>query len=90
MYVYVYSNYVDTKTKCRHLKKFTFKGTLQQVFIRVYRQEIQYVVRVYTYKGGGVWASGPQTDKHLPQSPLTLIRMTKDEKGLAFFKGLLL
>jgi hypothetical protein len=23
-------------------------------------------------------------------SPLTLIRMTKDEKGLAFFKGLLL
>ncbi len=26
-------NYKDTKTKCRHLKKFTRKGTLQQVFI---------------------------------------------------------
>jgi hypothetical protein len=25
-----------------------------------------------------------------PESVLTLIRMTKDEKGLAFFKGLLL
>ncbi len=22
-------------------------------------------------KGGGVWGSGPQTDKHLPQSPFT-------------------
>jgi hypothetical protein len=34
---YAYShgliNYLDTKTKCRHLKKFTCKGTLQQVFI---------------------------------------------------------
>jgi hypothetical protein len=29
---------------------------------------------VYTYtvcKGGGVLGSGPQTDKHLPRSPLT-------------------
>ena len=34
---YAYShgliNYLDTKTKCRHLKKFTCKGTLRQVFI---------------------------------------------------------
>jgi hypothetical protein len=30
-------NYKDTKTQCRHLKRFTWKGTLQQVFIRVYR-----------------------------------------------------
>ncbi len=29
--------YKDAKTKCRHLKKLTCKGTLQQVFIRVYR-----------------------------------------------------
>ena len=31
-------------------------------------------VWIYTYtvcKGGGVWGSGPQTDKHLPQSPFT-------------------
>jgi hypothetical protein len=30
-------NYLDTKAKCRPLKKFTCKGTLQLVFIRVYR-----------------------------------------------------
>jgi hypothetical protein len=29
-------NYKDTKTKCRHLKKLTCKGTLGQVIIRVY------------------------------------------------------
>jgi hypothetical protein len=26
-------NYIDTKAKCRHLKKLTRKGTLLQVFI---------------------------------------------------------
>ncbi len=26
-------NYIDTKAKCRHLKKFTFRGTFRQVFI---------------------------------------------------------
>jgi hypothetical protein len=26
--------YMDTKAKCRHLKKVTCKGTLRQVFIR--------------------------------------------------------
>jgi hypothetical protein len=26
-------NYIDTKAKCRHLNKFTCKGTLRQVFI---------------------------------------------------------
>jgi hypothetical protein len=30
---------------------------------------------VYTYtvckEGGGVWSTGPQTDKHLPQSPFS-------------------
>jgi hypothetical protein len=34
-------NYIDTKAKCRHLKKLTCKGTLRQVFIRVYRLGIQ-------------------------------------------------
>jgi hypothetical protein len=36
-------NYIDTKTKCRHLKKLTCKGTLLQVFIRVNRLKIQSV-----------------------------------------------
>jgi hypothetical protein len=29
--------YIDTKAKCRHLKKFNYKETLRQVFIKVYR-----------------------------------------------------
>jgi hypothetical protein len=33
-------NYKDTKAK-RHLKKLTYKETLRQVFIRVYRREIK-------------------------------------------------
>ncbi len=38
MFEYVlYFNYVDTKAKCRRVKKLTCKGTLGQVFIRVYR-----------------------------------------------------
>jgi hypothetical protein len=31
------NNYMDTNAKCRHLKKLTSKGTLRQVFIKVYR-----------------------------------------------------
>ncbi len=97
-------NYKDTKSKWRHLKILTCKGTLRQVFVRVYRLEIQTVMlvfstqlcvllplypslcstlpppplpcvnmyTVYTYtvwKGGGIWGSGPQTDKYLLQSP---------------------
>jgi hypothetical protein len=33
-------NNIDIKAKCRHLKKMICKGTLQQVFITVYRLEI--------------------------------------------------
>jgi hypothetical protein len=40
-------SYIDIKAKCRHLKKFTCKGTLRQVFIRVYRLEIQSVMLVF-------------------------------------------
>jgi len=32
-------NYIETKAKGCHLKKFTCKGTLTQVFIRVYRPQ---------------------------------------------------
>jgi hypothetical protein len=39
---------IDTKTKCRHLKKLTCKGTLWQVFIGVYRLEIQSVMLVFS------------------------------------------
>ncbi len=43
-------NYIDTKAKCHHLKKFPCKGILRKVFIRVYRLVIQSVIvegRVY-------------------------------------------
>ncbi len=32
-------NYIDNKAKCRYLKTLTCKGTLRQVFIRIYRLE---------------------------------------------------
>ncbi len=100
-------NYTDTKAKCRHLKKFTCKGTARQLlFMRVFRLEIQSVMLVFYYfrpsfvdccpsyltgstpppfpvwisilyariqcvRGGEVWGSGPQTDKHLPRRPFT-------------------
>ncbi len=44
----------------------------------------RYEVRGTQYKVWGTWY------KVLLLGILTLIRMTKDEKGLAFFKGLLL
>jgi len=31
---------IEGKAKCRHIEQFTCKGTLRQVFIRVYRLEI--------------------------------------------------
>ncbi len=40
-------NYKDTKAKCCHLKKFTCNVTLRQVFIRVYKLEIQSVTLVF-------------------------------------------
>jgi hypothetical protein len=41
-------NYIGTKAKCRHLKRFTGKGTLRQVFLRVYRLEMQSVMLVFS------------------------------------------
>jgi hypothetical protein len=61
-------------------KKLTSKEALRQVFIKVYRLEIQspplpcvimYPVYTFTEFKGGVRGSGPQTDKHQAQSPLT-------------------
>jgi hypothetical protein len=40
-------NYIDTKAKFLHLKKLTCKGTLRQVFFRVYGLEIQSVMLVF-------------------------------------------
>jgi hypothetical protein len=42
------SNYQGIKAKCHHLKKLICKGTLRQVFVRVYRLGIQSVVLVFS------------------------------------------
>jgi hypothetical protein len=41
-------NYVDITAKFRHLKKLTCKGTLRQVFIRVYRMEVEPVMLLFS------------------------------------------
>ena len=41
-------DYKDTKAKCRHMKILTCKGTLRQVFIKVYGLEIQSVMLVFS------------------------------------------
>ncbi len=43
---HVLINYIDTEAKCRHLKKLTCKGNLRQLFIKMYRLEIQSVILV--------------------------------------------
>jgi hypothetical protein len=40
-------HYIDTKAKCRRLKKLTRKETLRQVFIRDSRLEIQSVIGIF-------------------------------------------
>ncbi len=50
-------SYIDTKVKCRHLKKFTCKGTFRQVFICLKPppplQTVYVQVLIHTGKGGG-------------------------------------
>ncbi len=51
--------YIDTKAKWRHLIKLTCKGTLRQVFIRVYRLEIQSVMFVFSTQLCELWPPTP-------------------------------
>jgi len=41
-------NFMDTNANCHHLNKFTCKGTLWQVFSKVYRLEVQSVILVFS------------------------------------------
>ncbi len=41
-------NFIDTKPRCHHLKKLTCKWTLRQVFIRVFRLELESVMLVFS------------------------------------------
>ncbi len=55
--------YIGTKAKCRHLKKFTSKGTgdtVQSVMLvfSTVRYTILYT-RIQCVRGGGAWGSGP-------------------------------
>ncbi len=42
-------NYIDTKANCRHLKKFTWKGTLRQVIICHTPPSPRYTLYTYMY-----------------------------------------
>ncbi len=44
------NNNIDTKAKCHHLEKFTCKGTLRQVFVRVYRLEIHSIMLLFSFQ----------------------------------------
>jgi hypothetical protein len=53
-------NSKEGNAKCRQLKKLTCKGTLRQVFIRVYRLGIANFLHTVSYVGMGImgfWAS---------------------------------
>jgi len=41
-------SYIVNKAKCRHLKNLTCKGTLRQLFIRVYRLDIHSVKLIFS------------------------------------------
>ncbi len=82
---------IDTKAKCRHLKKLTCKGTLLQVFIRVYRVEIQF---------GGMLVFWTQLCELLPLQPslfsltlpppfLVIVQYVQTLNGWAWVGGVL-
>jgi hypothetical protein len=58
-------DFIETKAKCRHLKKLTSKGTLRQVFIRVYRLEIHVGIH-----NPALWTIAPLTFSLVQLSPL--------------------
>jgi hypothetical protein len=57
---------LDTKAKCRYVKKLTCKGTLRQVIIRVFRLEIQSVMFVFRPSFMNYRPSNPLSGSTLP------------------------
>ncbi len=64
------NNYIDTKAKCRHLKKLTCKVNCYPSNLLSSSSLPSPLPPLQCVKGG-IWVSVPQTDKHLPQSPFT-------------------
>jgi hypothetical protein len=65
-------NYIDSQAKC-HLKKFTCKGTLRQVFIRVYTLNIQSVKFVFSAQLCELLPLSPCLWFNSPPLPLTCV-----------------
>jgi hypothetical protein len=69
-------NCVDIKAKCRYLKKLSCEGTLRQLFIRVYRLEIQSFMLNFR---PSLWTVAPQTfflvQFSPPLSPLPCVKV---------------
>jgi hypothetical protein len=49
----------------------------------------KYTLYTYSVCKGGVWGSGPQTEKHLPQSPFTGEFFQMTTFCIAFYKSYL-
>ncbi len=66
-------NFIATKGKCRHLKKFTFKVNSRQVFIRDYGLEIQSVMLVLSTQLRELLPLSPSLWFISPPSPLPCV-----------------
>ncbi len=77
-------NFIDTKVKCRHLKKFTCKETLRQVLIRVYyRLDIQTVMLVFSTQLCELLHLQPSLSTFWAQmAPASLVATSRLKKGL--------
>jgi hypothetical protein len=62
--------HIEGNAKCHHLKKSTWKETLRQVFIRVYRLEIQSVIGIFDPT---LWTITPLTFPLVQVSPLPCV-----------------
>ncbi len=66
---------IDTKAKCRHIKKLTFIGTLWQVCITVQRLEIQSVLLVFSTELCDCFPSNLLSSSTLPLFSLPCVKV---------------
>ncbi len=91
--VHVHRLCIDTKAKCRHLKKWPYKENLRHVFIRVYRLEIQSDMLVFSIQHSellplklSLWFNSPSPPS-LSQVQYTLQRQCMAGSGCGVVKS---
>ncbi len=81
-------NYIDTKAKCRYLKKLTCKGILRQVIIRVFRLKVQSVMLVFSVSFVNCCSFLPSLwFSTLPPSPLSYVNKSVFTKTVCKSRG---